>query len=442
MDRRIEEVKHHYDADPEGEWERLESHPFEFILTTWMMERYIRPGDSILDIGGGPGRYSVHFAKRGCAVTLAELSPGNVELARRKAAEAGVELTAHAVNCLELDGLDLGRFDHVFLMGPLYHLLEEADRVRAVEIALEHLKPGGKLYASFILLFAGLLYDLQNGGHIVSDCANPAAARLIDAVAAGQDYGGPAFTAAYFYHQRNILPFMERFDVKKLHLFGQEGILAPNYRDILSRDREEQDQWIALAKQYLELPELLAYSEHAMYIGERPEAGEPEIRRGLRRLRGKTFSEGGVVIRELRDDDDLWYVTAECALGPGQEAFVNPAGFSIGRAYLDPGSGVPCVICLEDGTRIGYIIFREWMAAGAAFNWSYYLDRRWQGRGCGERAARLAVRILREADPTAPIKLSAEADNTRARRLYEKIGFELLDETDGDDLVFCLRPQC
>ena len=131
MDRRIEEVKHHYDADPEGEWERLESHPFEFILTTWMMERYIRPGDSILDIGGGPGRYSVHFAKRGCAVTLAELSPGNVELARRKAAEAGVELTAHAVNCLELDGLDLGRFDHVFLMGPLYHLLEEADRVRA-----------------------------------------------------------------------------------------------------------------------------------------------------------------------------------------------------------------------------------------------------------------------------------------------------------------------
>ena len=82
------------------------------------------------------------------------------------------------------------------------------------------------------------------------------------------------------------------------------------------------------------------------------------------------------------------------------------------------------------------------MAAGAAFNWSYYLDRRWQGRGCGERAARLAVRILREADPTAPIKLSAEADNTRARRLYEKIGFELLDETDGDDLVFCLRPQC
>ena len=36
------------------------------------------------------------------------------------------------------------------------------DRVRAVEIALAHLKPGGMLYVSFILTFAGIIYDLQN----------------------------------------------------------------------------------------------------------------------------------------------------------------------------------------------------------------------------------------------------------------------------------------
>ena len=270
MNHDIEKVREYYDSGPEGEWARLDRHPFEFILTTWMMDKYVRPGDSVLDIGGGPGRYSIYYAKKGCAVTLAELSGGNVAFAKKKAAEAGVSITAYVKNCLELEELDLGQFDHVFLMGPLYHLLEEADRVRAVEIALRHLKPGGNLYVSFILLFAGVIYDLQNAGHMVADCTNPDTAPLIDAVASGQDWGGPAFTSAYFYHQRNILPFMEQFGLEKLHFFGQEGILSPHEPWLLERDKEEFAQWIALAKRYLEVPELLSWSEHAMYIGRKP----------------------------------------------------------------------------------------------------------------------------------------------------------------------------
>ncbi len=164
---------------------------------------------------------------------------------------------------------------------------------------------------------------------------------------------------------------------------------------------------------------------------------------------------GGLTIREVRDDGDLWFATAECALAPGQGEFVNPAGFDIGRAhqlsaslktderfidnsYLNPADNVPCVICLEDGTRIGFIVFRMWLAAGTAYSWGYHLDRNWQGRGGGERAARLAIRILKAMGGDMPIKLSAEVENTRAQRLYERIGFHRLDELDGDDLVFGL----
>ena len=64
MDNTVEAVRGYYDENARLEWERLEKHPFEFRLTTGMMERYIRPGNSVLDIGGGPGRYSIHFAKR------------------------------------------------------------------------------------------------------------------------------------------------------------------------------------------------------------------------------------------------------------------------------------------------------------------------------------------------------------------------------------------
>lgn len=270
MDKQnIDAVRDFYDNAPQTEWDRLERQPFEFELTTYMMDKYIRPGDSVLDIGGGPGRYSIHYAQKGCAVTLAELSPSNVALAKEKAREAGVNFSAYAVNCLELNSLGLPQFDHVFLMGPLYHLQSEADRVKAVENALQCLKPGGKLYVSFIQVFSGLIYDLQHEGHICEDMAIPACRKLVEGVPRGEDYSGPAFTAVYFYHLRNILPFMKRFPLKKLHLFGQEGFLAPNKLQLRERSPEELAQWVELAKQHIEVPELLSWAEHIMYIGEK-----------------------------------------------------------------------------------------------------------------------------------------------------------------------------
>ena len=146
-----------------------------------------------------------------------------------------------------------------------------------------------------------------------------------------------------------------------------------------------------------------------------------------------------VSIRKIENDDDLWYAVAECSITPEQEDYVNPAGFSIGRAYLAPSDNVPCVICKADGERIGFIVFRKWSGAVPGFNWSYFIDRNFQGMGYGKAAAKLAIKILRAADPKMPIKLSAEALNIKAQKLYQTVGFIKTDELDGDDLVFVLQ---
>ena len=266
-----EEVKRYYDENSQKEWERLERHPFEFLFTTCMMDRCIRPGDRILDIGGGPGRYALHYAAKGCDVTLVDLSEGNIALAAQKAAEQQLSLAMYAENCLRLDSLELGQFDHVFLMGPLYHLTEQADRERAVRLALDKLKPGGLFYCSFILDFAGLIYDLKNGpGLLAEDLKREGAARLIDSITDHTGYRGPAFTSSYFINQRQIEPFLEPFGLEKLHLFGQEGILALNESQVMGSSPEEFELWVEISKRLLELPEFLAFSEHAMYIGRKP----------------------------------------------------------------------------------------------------------------------------------------------------------------------------
>ena len=160
------------------------------------------------------------------------------------------------------------------------------------------------------------------------------------------------------------------------------------------------------------------------------------LRAMLEALPADARTDGTLLIRPIQDDYDLWFATVSCKLKGGQEDLVNPAGFSIGRAYLAPDDNYPCIVCKSDGTKIGYIVFRKWSGTDRLMaSWSYFLSAEYQGLGLGRRAAMLAVHILKAAG-LREIRLSTEAENKRAQRLYRSIGFQMLDETDGDDLVF------
>ena len=150
------------------------------------------------------------------------------------------------------------------------------------------------------------------------------------------------------------------------------------------------------------------------------------------------FDGDSVFLRLIRNEEDLAYAIFDCHLREEQKELVNPASFSIGRAYLHPAENYPCVICAEDGRRIGFMNLLRWLGAGEHVSWSYYLDEREQGKGYGKAAARLAIRILKAAFPEQRIKLSTEECNRRAQDLYASLGFQLLEERDGDDLVFGL----
>lgn len=271
MEDHVNIVKNYYDSDVLMEWNRLEEHPYEFELTVRMMNRYIKPGDSILDIGGGPGRYSLYFAGKDCDVTLLDLSSSNVNFALKKAEELNVRLNGIVGDAREVGELVSGSYDHVFIMGPMYHLLDEQDRARAINSALPLLKEGGNLYVSFILIFSGMIYSMKYKPEmIMGEAEGP----FIDSVIRGDSYGGDAFTKAFFINQKGIMPFMERFPLKKLNLFGQEGIMSPCEENFLIQPREVVDKWLDVAEKLCEREEFLGYAEHAMYIG-RKESHKP-----------------------------------------------------------------------------------------------------------------------------------------------------------------------
>lgn len=266
--REIDIVEAYYDANVKAEWERLEKRPFEFRITIREMERFLKPGDSLLDVGGGPGRYSLHFAKRGSSVTLVDLSAGNVAFALAKAREEGVSLKGHVRDARSLEGLGLGLFDHVFVMGPMYHLFSEDDRRAVIGEALKHLKPGGFLYVSFLNLFAGVLYYLSEGPELM--LSDPEGPPYLEKVRSGEHFAGDAFTKAVFLRPGEALGFMSGFGLEKVVFFGQEGILSPQEKRLRESSPEVQDAWVRLAGDLCEDPDYLAFSCHSMYIGRKP----------------------------------------------------------------------------------------------------------------------------------------------------------------------------
>jgi len=82
--------------------------------------RYCMPieGKSVLDVGCGPGHYSIGLAKRGAASVYGiDFAPQMTELARTKAAEAGLQDVCRfeTADFFELEEGPL--YDYVILMG-------------------------------------------------------------------------------------------------------------------------------------------------------------------------------------------------------------------------------------------------------------------------------------------------------------------------------------
>jgi S-adenosylmethionine-dependent methyltransferase len=63
------------------------------------------------------------------------------------------------------------------------------------------------------------------------------------------------------------LPFVERFGLQKLHLFGQEGVTSPCEDRINASEPAAFERWVEMALALCEREELLSFSSHLMYVG-------------------------------------------------------------------------------------------------------------------------------------------------------------------------------
>jgi S-adenosylmethionine-dependent methyltransferase len=139
MDSQTAKIKNHYDSNPQREWMRLDQYKIEFAVTLANIKKYLNQGSKILDVGGGPGRYSFELAKSGHLVWLNDLSHGNIELANKKENELGIKLQdARQMDATDLSFYSDATFDCVLNMGPIYHSQNKSIRQKIISESTAH----------------------------------------------------------------------------------------------------------------------------------------------------------------------------------------------------------------------------------------------------------------------------------------------------------------
>lgn len=152
-----------YDAYGDREWTRFEDGRtglVSFEIHRHYLTRFVSAGDCVLDVGAGPGRFTIELARLGADVTVADISPVQLELNKERTQAAGVEVRDRVLaDVCDLEPFDDASFDAVVCYGgPLSYVLERADD--AIAELLRVTRPGGFLLVSVMSLVGSFLHAL------------------------------------------------------------------------------------------------------------------------------------------------------------------------------------------------------------------------------------------------------------------------------------------
>jgi SAM-dependent methyltransferase len=161
-----ESIRDYYDEMGDSEWNRLGETPrgrVSLEIHRRFLAGFIRPQSRVLEIGAGPGRFTLQLAALGASLIVTDISSVQLDLNRLHVSDTPAE---QAVESRELlDVCDTSRipddsFDAVVAFGgPLSYAFEHTDEALAGLFRVT--KPGGLVLASVMSLLGSWRYFLR-----------------------------------------------------------------------------------------------------------------------------------------------------------------------------------------------------------------------------------------------------------------------------------------
>lgn len=265
----LSDVIAYYNSDPQREHNRLERHQLEYELTWRYLENYLPPAGKILEIGAATGRYTLELARRGYTVTAVDLSAGLLAECRLNLERAGLQeqVTLLQADARCLDPVTTRDYDAALLMGPLYHLIEEPDRLQALAQVYARLRPGGVIFSAFISRY-GILGDvLKDIPEWIDDPADPRALLATGHRPVDQPPGG---FRGYFALAGELAPLHQRAGFETIAVAGVEPAISADDESYNRLQGPRRQAWLDLLYEVSTEPSILGASRHLLYLGRKP----------------------------------------------------------------------------------------------------------------------------------------------------------------------------
>lgn len=270
MDEVPPEVVGHYEQIDEGRritegWGRL-----ELWRTREIVRRHL-PGapQRIVDVGGATGVHAQWLAADGHDVHVVDPVPAHVEQARAQSGSSG-RVTAEVGDARDLPVRDAS-VDAALVLGPLYHLTDRSDRVRALAEAGRVVRPGGVIFAAAISRFASLFDGLLRGFLFETGFSE-----IVDRDLREGQHRNPGdrpewFTTAYFHHPDELRGEADDAGLEVVDVLGVEGMAGwmPGLGSRLDSD-EDRASVLFSARVTEAEPTLLGLSAHLILVARRP----------------------------------------------------------------------------------------------------------------------------------------------------------------------------
>lgn len=231
----------------------------EYLTTIRYVEKYLSPGMRILEIGAATGRYSHNFAQQGYQVDAVELLEHNIEIFKENT-RPGENVTITQGNAKDLSSFDDDSYDITLLLGPMYHLFTEEEKLQALSEAIRVTKKGGIVFVAYcgndatILQFC-FLRGMLNDEHYKS---------LIDPVTF-KAHSDPA-ELFELHRKEEVDALRSHFNVTPLHYVATDGYAHYMRSALNEMDKQLYELYLRYHFATCERADMVGYSNHMLDI--------------------------------------------------------------------------------------------------------------------------------------------------------------------------------
>ncbi len=231
----------------------------EFATTMKYIQKYLRPGDKVLEIGAGTGRYSLSLAAQGFDVTSVELLEHNLNILNDKV-KSTMNIRTILGDALDLSMLADATFDMTLMLGPMYHLFTETDKRLALSEAVQVTKPGGVLMVAYCISDASIIEYGFRGRHIPELVEEG----LLDTETfVTRSHPKELFELV---RKSDVDKMIAGFPVERLHYAATDGLGYFIRRDLEEMDQESFDLFRKYHLAVCENPDMVGATAHSLDV--------------------------------------------------------------------------------------------------------------------------------------------------------------------------------